>query len=127
MFKKRLTEQEIVLETIEFYSNKENRSFNKNGMPCYLNEDGNRCAIGRCLNKLGLAKFKNNHSRITSLVLSQIGYLRKDNYFKPEYWNNAIVFWQNLQDLHDEEQYWTDTGLSKLGKDFIKQAFGIII
>lgn len=126
MFKKRLTEQEIVTETISFYSNKENRAFNEYNMPCYLTEDGKKCAIGRCFNKLGIAKFKNIHTNISSLILNQIGYLRKDNYFKPEYWNHSIVFWNNLQCLHDGN-YWDDNGLNKAGKQFVKDKFGIIL
>jgi hypothetical protein len=121
-----MTANEIVIETVLFY-NRSNRGYEEAGSACrYYTEEGNKCAVGRCLSEEGLAtaldvEAKNGNSLTVSDLhdACDIG-----NLLKPEYRGQTIEFWKHLQYLHDCGGNWTDRGISQGGLRSIEKWFG---
>ena len=44
-----------------------------------------------------------------------------DSILVPEAQGQSILFWSWMQSLHDDEEYWDDTGLSEAGWDRLDQ------
>lgn len=118
---KRKTEKEIVAETVLYYSN--NPRTIVNGMPRYIDADGNMCAIGRCLKLKSVKNLKNVTCKVISLVLKVIKYEHKDDWFKPEYKGHMLTFWAKLQELHDNDEFWLNGKLNSKGQDFVVNSF----
>lgn len=124
-----LTKEEIINETVKFYStDPKRRSVNnkKEGTPnCqYVSGDGRNCAVGRCLttkikNKVATSTY--NNSDFQGLVHGMIGCEwdkteeNLDKLLKPSYRGHNLRFWEDLQNLHDVDDYWNETGLSADG------------
>ena len=143
---------DIVLETVAYYSeDPANRRAleltNVSTKSCmYKTAAGNMCALGRCmidppLNflgdlyqlveesdafKKGLNEFLNKNPNITDEEQDIFEFELKNNLFqsllKPEYRGHPMDFWNQLQALHDREEYWAEKGLSDRGiaqRDYI--------
>lgn len=128
-----MTKLEIIEETAAFY-NTTNRGFDAEKGCVYLTEDGNHCAVGRCILPEKIDKFKPRElakvikggTSITSLFgiskdydnFGQPLYFGNDidAYLKEEYRGHDLIFWRSLQSFHDDEMNWNDQGLSSQGK-----------
>lgn len=121
-----MTEKEIIEETIEEYSDPNNRAlYFKQGGPqdatCrYITSDGKKCAVGRCLTKEGL-----NRVRKCSRKVKAVFGIHYDNYLKEQYRGHSLDFWTKLQDLHDTHQYWSEEGITEKGVKFVEEKFRI--
>jgi len=112
---KKHSKEWVLQDTINFYT-LENRALNALGSCKYLTEDGKKCAVGRYLKK-GMEE--------DLLVCGKSATcLMRDEEFKkviPSWMKLLPVsFLQSIQILHDGENYWTDTGLSKEGIHKVK-------
>lgn len=112
-----LTMTEILNETVDVYAtNPLLRSSHNN--QCYFNgPDGTHCVVGRCLlpQYQGLGdKLAGNKASVTALLrFNNIEQL--DEMLAPQYRGHSIIFWVDLQVLHDNDKFWTVYGLSEEG------------
>ena len=79
----------------------------------YLTKDNKMCAVGRCL--------IDPESAPTGTVVRF--FPRLDSLLKPEYRGHPLVFWTDLQRLHDTTAHWDvcdgETRLSEEGKKWV--------
>ena len=113
------TKIEIIQETVNYYSTDPSRratEIRNDRLSCvYQTKDGRNCALGRYLiNPLdeGLRNYAAN-----SLFFED----NPESFYilKPEARIEDRYFWIDVQDLHDESKYWTETGLSEDGKLYV--------
>lgn len=125
---KTLSKAQIINETVSFYSaDTKRRSVNQNGATpgCqYISEDGRNCAVGRCLTtkvKDKVATSEYNNADFQGLVVGMLDCSWPDalvNYnkiLKPSYRGHNMRFWEDLQSLHDNDDFWNETGLTIKG------------
>lgn len=118
------TRKEIILETVAFYSEDPSRRavIKEDGRAkCrYLTEDGRKCAVGRCMiegKKIAYAGLKFPADKVDA----GIGDLEdRDSQLLPEYRGHSLHFWSCLQEFHDADYNFTDTGLSDAGQQTVK-------
>jgi len=124
MSSKQLTKEEIIRETASFYTSK-NRAWNdKLETCCYTDNNGNHCAVGRCMLVKGLPRI-NSGANSDAIEVIMGNYPNIDHLLKKRYRGHGFVFWHNLQRLHDKEDHWTDDGVSDAGKKFVLDTFGV--
>jgi hypothetical protein len=125
---KRLTKEEIINETVEFYSaDISRRSIEGNvsiGNGCkYNHENGNHCAVGRLLlpkyQKQG-TNLKGNANGISAFMDYQ-KIKKLDKALQKQYQGHKVLFWRDLQNLHDESKHWEVGGLTEIGKEFVEE------
>jgi len=120
-----MTKEEILDETVAFYSeDPKRRALKEDGKCAYSTPDGRHCAVGRCL-KPSLLKqgteLLGNGDGVYRLVQKQnnipIGELVTgiDNLLDDRYHGHSIAFWGDLQNIHDYKYYWCDSGLTERG------------
>ena len=92
----KLTYQDVLDETIEYYKTNP-RGFNAEDNECvYLGPNNEMCAVGRCLINPGA--FKNDYSAKSLIEDNSM------NVFKEEYRHlDDLEFWHELQIFHDRE------------------------
>lgn len=126
--KNSLTMQEILDETIEWYSVPGRRSVDNVNQCMYLGNNGNMCAFARCTidpkiliehSTVGI-KLKNDTDDRNGIKTNQ-GEVHFDTVLKEKYRGHPAIFWLQLQRLHDFENYWRDGGLTETGKDFVNE------
>jgi len=121
------TKKEIILETAEFYGSDPSRRavVNQDGRATcrYLTEDGRKCAVGRCLIEGEKMLYDSTQDDSTQVLVSaesaDIAVNRITNLrdvLMPEYRGHDIYFWKRLQEFHDCNSNFTDTGLSEDGQ-----------
>ncbi len=124
------SEIDIIIETAKYY-NSSNTAVNNIGACTYMNEDGDMCAVGRCLSEEGMKIFKEFEDKNSANDTSVIYFFKlygKDNFqnaLKEEYRGHDIVFWQKLQQLHDSKYSWYEDGINNFGFDLIGKLFGL--
>lgn len=94
--KKRMSKEEIIMDTYNFYKNNPDQfSINEFGNCVYRTQDGKRCAVGRYMKEGKYQKFSGTASSlITSFTENEV--------FKPEVLGHPLFFWDDLQTrLHD--------------------------
>jgi hypothetical protein len=113
-----MTKLEIIKETVEYYKNN-NRGITPDGTCQYLSEDGDMCAVGRCLENpedIGTEEID------TDSLIEKYG----DGILKKQYQNHGTNFWRELQIFHDIKRFWvsykTKKGnkLTEEGKNHLK-------
>lgn len=106
----------VLQDTINFYT-LENRAVDCFEKCQYLTEDGKKCAIGRYLKK-------GHEKELMECPKSVEAFLNISAFAKiiPS-WMKKIEpdFLKSIQVLHDKEEYWTETGLSKEGIENVKR------
>ena len=106
---------EIIDETAGYY-NLLNRSISlENGsVSCLYNgPEGKQCAFARiCIDP---SNFREGLR--AGVILNRYG----ESILKPEYRGHDFSFYSDIQDLHDRQSYWTNTGLSELGKERVEK------
>jgi len=115
----RLTANQIIDETVDYYTNNP-RALEPNCSYCsYVTEDGRLCAHSRCLTDEGRSKAKNSDAA-HHLIMD-----KGDDIHQEQYRGQEPNFWKDIQNLHDENPYWrvTETGneLTLLGELIVKQ------
>lgn len=139
-----LTKKQILFELFEgkngYINNPESRAIGMDGKCKYLADDGNQCAVGKCmLNKwqkmfpgleigvLGVVN-KIKQVRLDDFTLSNYGSVSQedmDAVLLKRYRGHEVYFWGILQNLHDVSVNWTKDGLTTIGITYlnrIKQA-----
>jgi hypothetical protein len=105
---------QIVEETVEFYQNNP-RSIGRGKSCSYLTDDGRQCAFSRCCTDEGVKKLQEG----TRVVYEYLDYL------KPEYQGYNLFFWVNIQRLHDNNNFWKESGdkniLTTDGIDYVNE------
>ncbi len=106
------TKLEIIQETVEAYTDANNRGTSSWGYE-YVTEDGRKCAAGRCMvapelycGSIDSLALKNHGSNVPF----------SDELFLPEYRGHSREFWQDIQSLHDSDINFVDGTWSELGK-----------
>ena len=138
-----MTKLEIINETVEFYSqDTKRRAVTKStaGNTCeYLNKDGCKCAVGRCFDENHIlhsfvSSFSGNVHALAREIIkkikgidlehimldSSIPCLELDDIFFEKYRGHNLMFWGNLQTLHDESDYWDKNTLSQRGEKYLE-------
>ncbi len=113
-----MTAIEIIEETAAAYTSK-NRAIAPSGNCVYLAENGNKCAVGRCLNPSGL-KFAMELREETGVgelaeYAADAG-LSFDDLLEEKYKGHGEEFFAALQSFHDHDKFWSDSGLSYWGQ-----------
>ena len=123
---------QVLNDTVQFYSEDTNRrslEINTNmllGTACkYLCDNGNMCAVGRLLNKDVLKEVHENHEgpfrRLTNSKVYLTHKANKTFFENKELHSLSIGFFQDLQHLHDGNDYWIENGLSEKGSKEINK------
>lgn len=115
------TKLQIIEETVSYYSQNTARiARNSNEYCVYRNEQGFKCAVGRCMIapsidmkggvRHGITKYNHRKKRNIHLELEKL--------LRPSYRGNELDFWADLQNLHDRKIYWDHNGLTFSGEIF---------
>lgn len=116
---KRLTKEEIIEETANFY-NSTNRGYNPNNQTClYLTPDGKNCAVGRCMIPESIELLGSANPAVTEIKW-QFPNLTLDELLQPKYRGHTDDFWRKLQRFHDVSANWDENGLTEAGKKVMK-------
>lgn len=131
---KELNQEQIVNETIDYYTNDNKRAVNRMGDCVYNLENNNgeiisHCAIGRCL----LPKYQDlgneligNQESISELIFEN-DCESLDDMLQVQYRGQSLDFWEGLQSLHDVEDNWTEDYNIKLTNNGKDKATNLII
>lgn len=115
---------DLIDETVNYYSeDPSRRSQDPITWRCfYLSENGNKCAVGRCIDP---KKYDPKWDRLDSISVSELecqiessGEVFED-IFLDKYKGFFIKFWADLQMLHDEISFWDSKGLTREGQDYV--------
>lgn len=109
-----MTKLEILDETVEYYKK------NPRSRQVYLDVDGSMCAVGRCVINPEDFQNRSNRAGLYGIVSLRTNGLFSDKDLKEEYRGHDVEFWSAIQNLHDFERYWTEEGLSELGKEIVE-------
>jgi hypothetical protein len=102
----------LIKETVNYYKDVTRRSLSPLGNSCYyVSDDGNKCAVGRCLD---LRKFNKN------LEGNSIQDIYDEVVFKEKYQGYPLDLWLDLQELHDNNSHWDSKGLTDSGESVVK-------
>lgn len=120
----RLTKEEIINETIEFYSaDTTRRSVNpdNDSKGCaYNHANGNHCAVGRLMlpeyKKLGTKLTGNNET--VEVFIKELKVKSLDKVLLPQYRGHELSFWRKLQVLHDRGYHWQENDLTTKGLEY---------
>ena len=116
-----MTKKEIIIETVNHYSQNPEQLRSKINGTCLYNGDNTHCAVGRCM----LTKYKKQGKNlefnkgysvwsVSTLVIKKESI---DEILSPKYRGHSREFWEELQDLHDNDLFWNGVGLSGYGKE----------
>lgn len=97
------TKLQIINETVRYYSTHK-RGYNEYSGGCeYLTEEGNMCAVGRCLLKKEVSKLSGigDYEELSDIYDYNVP-------FKASYKGHESEFWTNLQSLHDVQANWKE-------------------
>lgn len=108
---------EIINETVQNY-NVNPRAVDSDGGCDYISPEGYMCAVGRCMKNptpdmYGSVKFLFNKSSTSNL----------EDELKDDYKGHSIEFWDDLQQLHDLDDYWDGNTLTDDGKEYYQQIY----
>lgn len=112
----RKTKLQIINETVAYYEASPSLRATNKGDCYYLNVNGKRCAVGRCLRDDVEALTLNGQWDCLTDLDGPIN--DKDSLLRPEYRRHGNDFWMDLQKLHDQNRNWTDNGLSPIGEEY---------
>ena len=110
------TKLEIINETVAFYSEDvKRRAVDAFGLCDYRTVDNRKCAVGRVLLAKAFKEDLDGHDALD--IFNVYG----DSLFKNSYRGHAPTFWNDLQFLHDRQEYWGAEGLTAAGVTFKTQ------
>jgi hypothetical protein len=109
------TKIEIIKETVDFYSaDTSRRALNCMGGCEYINDEGERCAVGRYMIDPNLWLSRGTIGDVARMLPSNDGRL-PTGIVIPECDGHSISFWLDVQSLHDYDGNWNKDGLSICG------------
>lgn len=125
-----MTKIEIIKEVLEDRYCKDPSlkaiKYNMDGNPInclyeFKKKDGTvlNCAVGTCLTRKNIAfAMENNIGEVWDFGLHKFdGFVNTlEENLKKRYKNHSIDFWSDLQNFHDNDKYFTETGISILGQ-----------
>lgn len=130
----RLRMQKVIDETVDYYSEDLNRRSYIDDQGCFYCKDGKYCAVGRCLNKEGLAIARHFEGKIGRLLINAL--LNKEDHstddpyahsdelatygFKRKYQGLPASFWSSLQRLHDGSWWDKRVKLEREGRNLYR-------
>ena len=113
----KLTCEEIIRETVDFYGQDPTARRSMDGDGClFQHNDGRRCSVGRCMTKDGIKKVLSENANGDGCELEE----PLDKYLKKRYRGKPLEFWDNLQNLHDMPDNWDAQGLTDKGRAFLE-------
>ena len=120
-----MNKSEILNETIAFYGKDKNRRAEVSGSCSYVTDDGRNCALGRCLLPRLRTKKGFNTSKYDldngDTVWGINNKVKLDVILSKKYRGHSVLFWTQIQELHDDEYNWSDSGgLSDRGQGKVK-------
>jgi hypothetical protein len=127
-----MTKEQIVRETVAFYTSK-NRAVVESVLPdnhctstqcLYLTDEGKMCAVGRCMTKKGLERVLVSYAKASAHDIDD-AFDGIDKLLKKKYHGQNISFWANLQRLHDNRNWWDENGITEKGKAEVRFMFNI--
>ena len=134
---------EILDETVEFYRDDPSLRAMEDDAGCrYETADGRTCAVGRCMvpehrrfveDVIGIASVLELSEYFNPNKLHQVATSREQtltvrtymiehkisswqDLLLPQYRGHSVVFWKEIQELHDHPNNWTSEGLSWKGE-----------
>jgi hypothetical protein len=114
---------QLLNESIEFYShNPRGLTSDKTDCVYWNKHSNNKCAIGRCMNNVSVDKYATLQEDVEGLhsMLSSSN-IDFDSILEPKYRGIPLDFWSPLQQLHDRNEYWCQTGLTREGREFVSK------
>ena len=117
-----MTKVEIIDETLNEYQDASKRAIDGN-ICKYTAENGNMCAVGRCMIPGSLIKrseleIGDAGSKMCDFV-GGVGRINNlEEILKPEYRGHEWTFWRDLQSLHDSSIFYTDGKMNDRGREF---------
>ena len=116
MKSEKMTNYQVALEMVRYYSEDNSRRGTTVNGCVYLSPEGNKCAVGRMMNELGLRDYGNYGEGYAGLIydMCEASDGSPHIFFKPEYrhlvkasdvdgWG---VFLEDLQRIHDDASIW---------------------
>lgn len=123
---KRLSKEEIIRETVDFYSaDTSRRSYVVDEGCTYNSENGTHCAFGRCM----LPMYQEQGTNLISndwpihIMLENNNITNHDEVLQEQYKGHDLNFWREIQILHDNNKYWGENILTSKGFEAIKQLY----
>lgn len=113
------TKVEIINETVEFYkrnprSLRTSRSSDgsRSSANCvYRNSEGHKCAFSRCCTPEGVDILESNCNGGAGVAAATHTLkMEVDDLLAPEYHGHQPEFWSDIQNLHDNANYWSAEG-----------------
>lgn len=122
-----MTELELLEDTIKYYSeNTERRCSSDDG--CYYSpitigkEDVSKgCAIGRHLDKDFALEIDKDYDELNIKSLMKSKFIGNEDKFPDWMIKMKLDFLVSLQDLHDNNLYWDEKGLTQEGFEYVKE------
>lgn len=117
-----MTKEEIINETIEYYSEDVNRRSihidKHHSVPIckYLGPDNKRCAFSRCVREDKIDVIKHHEGDCATEILDEYG----ENILKKKYRSHKFNFWNSLQNIHDSSRFWNKNGFTESGKKYLE-------
>ena len=125
-----MTIHDIVRETVEFYSTHPRSKNMQNNMCCYQDPNGNRCAVGRCIDDDCIGVVSDAESIHGEFAIEhferRVG-AELEQCLQEKYRGHSPHFWKSLQLLHDGDHFWKDGKLHEEGKEFVYEEFGVTL
>lgn len=117
----KMTQEQIVEETIAWYGADPvgRRSMKSNGACYYAMTRKKRCAVGRCMT-IKNAQATDDRLKWRGRGTSVVAISNLETLLKPRYRGHPLMFWRDLQKLHDNSFHWGKRGLSEIGVNFVK-------
>ena len=121
-----LTAEQIIDETVAYYSADTKRRADTIDGCQYYTVEGNMCAVGRCLiNPKEVEEFVQTNLRglAAATTLNAKSEKGLDALLKEEYRGHSINLWSDLQRLHDssfDSDYWDEHGLTQYGLECLQ-------
>lgn len=122
-----MTQKEIIVETIEYYS-KNQRAY-INGECQYLSHEGNKCAFARCCTDEAVKELNQKCEGKNIMAISKYFNNNIESFLKDEYKGHDLNFWVHVQRLHDSDIFWGAEGvgnkLTDKGEQYLKDIFNL--
>ena len=103
-----MTNKELVIETIKFYSEGDRRAVSDDGTCTYRSSEGRQCAVGRLIDPKKLEKYNLSWNDLSNMgaidwVLGELSSMSIyiDDILKDEYLGVTEECLDDLQDYHD--------------------------
>jgi hypothetical protein len=110
---------EIIDETLAAGYTKTNRGLSPTGCVYISASTGVCCGVGRCC-EAPQAEWYGNFTLLRPTENSPpFEPKEREQLLKPEYRGHSAFFWMELQGLHDEDDHWSETGLTKRGEVYV--------